>query len=559
MSETPSSTPQSRPPASDAPFRYGATLANDIEQRWQQRWLESNAFHTLNPGDEGFDPDQAKFYCLDMFPYPSGAGLHVGHPVGYVGSDIISRYRRMKGDNVLHPMGWDAFGLPAEQYAIATGVHPAETTSTAIDTYRRQLQSFGFSYDWSREFATIDDDYYHWTQWIWLQAWNAWYDEVEDRARPIDTLVAMLENNDASIDCHNEVILAPKGNGRTGWSDLDALTQEAALDTRRMAYLAHQTVNWCPMLGTVLANEEVIDGRSERGGHPVVRRPLQQCMFRITAFAHRLLEDLKDLDWPESTRAQQSEWIGRSEGAELRFCVVGRDDCIEVFTTRPDTIFGATFMVLAPEHPLVETVLQDSGDGALRAYVEASRNRADVDRMADSKEKTGVPLGVDAINPATGQSIPIWVADYVLAHYRSFPFEPTVVLKAIAYSWGRFLAAGGEGEIHRLLGLEGNSESHTAAFYGVKGVALGYALLLRLMGLIGMFEMARRGHWGLLLLCVGMVLVFMAGTALVGQPRYRLSVEPQLMVLATFGFAFCVAKTRDWRRSKFSNQESIQS
>ncbi len=417
MSETPSSTPQSRPPASDAPFRYGATLANDIEQRWQQRWLESNAFHTLNPGDEGFDPDQAKFYCLDMFPYPSGAGLHVGHPVGYVGSDIISRYRRMKGDNVLHPMGWDAFGLPAEQYAIATGVHPAETTSTAIDTYRRQLQSFGFSYDWSREFATIDDDYYHWTQWIWLQAWNAWYDEVEDRARPIDTLVAMLENNDASIDCHNEVILAPKGNGRTGWSDLDALTQEAALDTRRMAYLAHQTVNWCPMLGTVLANEEVIDGRSERGGHPVVRRPLQQWMFRITAFAHRLLEDLKDLDWPESTRAQQSEWIGRSEGAELRFCVVGRDDCIEVFTTRPDTIFGATFMVLAPEHPLVETVLQDSGDGTLRAYVEASRNRADVDRMADSKEKTGVPLGVDAINPATGQSIPIWVADYVLMGY----------------------------------------------------------------------------------------------------------------------------------------------
>ncbi len=418
MSESPSTTSQSTTVA-DAPFRYGGRLAQDIEQRWQKHWLAEETFRALNPGDEGFDAAQAKYYCLDMFPYPSGAGLHVGHPIGYVGSDIISRYRRMQGDNVLHPMGWDAFGLPAEQYAITTGVHPAETTSKAINTFRRQLQRFGFSYDWSREFATIDQDYYRWTQWIWLQAWNAWYDEVEQCAKPINALIRLLQDNEASVDGTGNIVRMPADGDRLAWDALDDRQQKEILDSRRLAYLAHQTVNWCPKLGTVLANEEVIDGRSERGGHPVVRRPLQQWMFRITAFAPRLLDDLEGLDWPESTRAQQAKWIGRSEGAELRFpLATGDGDDVEVFTTRPDTIFGATFLVLAPEHPLVAQAIGASdAEPSLLAYVETAKSRAEVDRMADSKDKTGVPLGIDVVNPATGQSIPVWVADYVLMGY----------------------------------------------------------------------------------------------------------------------------------------------
>ena len=417
MSESPSPTSQSST-AAETPFRYGGRLAQDIELRWQSHWLNKETFRALNPGDDGFDPAQAKYYCLDMFPYPSGAGLHVGHPIGYVGSDIISRYRRMQGDNVLHPMGWDAFGLPAEQYAITTGVHPAETTSKAINTFRRQLQRFGFSYDWSREFATIDEDYYRWTQWIWLQAWNAWYDEVDQRAKPVSTLIELLRGNQASVDAHGDIVRMPADNGRLAWDSIDQKRQSEILDSRRLAYLSHQTVNWCPKLGTVLANEEVIDGRSERGGHPVVRRPLQQWMFRITAYAPRLLEDLEGLDWPESTRAQQAKWIGRSEGAELRFHIADGDGEIGVFTTRPDTIFGATFMVLAPEHPLVEHIIRsEEADSQLTAYVEVARSRAEVDRMADSKDKTGVPLGMDVINPATGERIPVWVADYVLMGY----------------------------------------------------------------------------------------------------------------------------------------------
>ncbi|MEM7227850.1 MAG: leucine--tRNA ligase [Planctomycetota bacterium] len=394
--------------ATDAPpFRYTAQLADALEQRWQQWWDEHETFRVANPGDPDFDGTAPKFYCLDMFPYPSGAGLHVGHPEGYTATDIICRYKRLLGFRVLHPMGWDAFGLPAEQYAIQTGVHPAETTRTAIDNFRRQLKRFGFSYDWAREFATIDPEYYRWTQWIFLQAYNAWYDRDAQQARPIQTLIDALERGDAPISLD-----AP-------WTSMSADERRTCINDQRLAYLAEQTVNWCPQLGTVLANEEVIDGRSERGGYPVLRKPLKQWMFRITAFADRLLADLDHVKWPDSTRTMQAEWIGRSEGAEIVFQLAeahGDVDSLRVFTTRPDTVFGATFMVVAPEHPLVDALLNGDAGADVRDYVLAARNRSDIERM-ESKEKTGVALGVDAINPANGERIAVWVADYVLMGY----------------------------------------------------------------------------------------------------------------------------------------------
>ncbi|MDA0802930.1 MAG: leucine--tRNA ligase [Planctomycetota bacterium] len=400
--------------ASDTPtpFRYDARLADEIERRWQGRWEEAKAFRTPNPGDAGFDASKQKFYCLDMFPYPSGAGLHVGHPEGYTATDILCRARRMQGFNVLHPMGWDAFGLPAEQYAVQTGVHPSITTGKAIDNFRRQLKRFGFSYDWSREFATIDPDYVKWTQWIWLQAYDSWYDRSLDRARPISELLAELEGGTRQPD--GECAGMP-------WEAMEQPSRRAYVDARRLAYLGTQTVNWCPTLGTVLANEEIIDGRSERGGHPVARLPLKQWMFRITAYADRLLADLSLVDWPESTRAMQTEWIGRSEGAEINFAVEGFGD-LRVFTTRPDTLFGATSMVVAPEHPLVSAALASPSTpsdmrASLRAYVEAARNRSDLDRQAECKVKTGAPTGLHATNPATGERIPVWTADYVLLGY----------------------------------------------------------------------------------------------------------------------------------------------
>ncbi|MBC02065.1 MAG: leucine--tRNA ligase [Phycisphaerae bacterium] len=402
-------TPADSTTETSSGHRYDAALANRIECHWQSAWERDEVDRTLGPGDPGFDHTRPKFYCLDMFPYPSGAGLHVGHPEGYTATDIISRHRRMSGYNVLHPMGFDAFGLPAEQYAVQTGVHPRETTVSAIDNFRRQLKRFGFSYDWSREFATIDPDYYRWTQWIWLKAYDSWFDSGLQKARPIAELVEGLDSG--SIDIEDE------DGDRIDWSSLDAAGRRREIDGRRLAYLGEQTVNWCPRLGTVLANEEVIDGRSERGGHPVVRKPLRQWMFRITDYAQRLLDDLQLIDWPESTRTQQREWIGRSEGASIRFPIVDSDESLEVFTTRPDTIFGATYMVVAPEHPLVDAVVAGGGDPALATYVAEARNRADVDRMADSREKTGVPTGRFAINPATGERIPIWTADYVLAGY----------------------------------------------------------------------------------------------------------------------------------------------
>ena len=302
------------------PFRYTATLADELELRWQARWEESRAFHTPNPGDDGFDIEKPKFYCLDMFPYPSGAGLHVGHPEGYTATDIICRYKRMTGHNVLHPMGWDAFGLPAEQYAIQTGVHPAVTTRSAIDNFRRQLKRFGFSYDWEREFATIDPAYYKWTQWIWLKAYHAWFDPIAHRGRHIDELESALERDERRIASDGSIVTTANADADArSWRDMDATARRAVLDGQRLAYLGEQTVNWCPKLGTALANEEVIDGRSERGSFPVYRKPLKQWLFRITAYADRLERgSRRDLDWPESTRTMQREWIGRSEGAEDR-------------------------------------------------------------------------------------------------------------------------------------------------------------------------------------------------------------------------------------------------
>ncbi|MDX1671382.1 MAG: leucine--tRNA ligase [Balneolaceae bacterium] len=323
-----------------------------IEQKWQQHWLENKTFKTPE------DSDKPKFYVLDMFPYPSGTGLHVGHPEGYTATDIVARYKRMKGFNVLHPIGWDAFGLPAEQYAVKTGTHPRETTKENIDRFREQLQSLGFSYDWDREVNTTDPDYYKWTQWIFLKLYDM-----------------------------------------------------------GLAYEDEVPVNWCPELGTVLANEEVIDGRSEVGGYPVVRKPMRQWVLKITEYADRLLEGLDDLDWPESTKQMQRNWIGKSLGAEIEFEVEDYDEKIKVFTTRPDTLFGATYMVLAPEHHLVDKITTDVQDEEVEQYREEAAQKSELERTELSKDKTGVFTGAYAVNPVNDEKIPIWVADYVMASY----------------------------------------------------------------------------------------------------------------------------------------------
>ncbi|HEY3242733.1 MAG TPA: class I tRNA ligase family protein, partial [Phycisphaerae bacterium] len=408
----------------------GAYDFTRIEAKWQAWWAEHGTFTTRSPGHAGFDATRPKFYVLDMFPYPSGAGLHVGHPIGYIATDIFARFQRMRGYNVLHPMGFDAFGLPAEQYAIETGVHPAVTTRKNIETYRRQLRLFGFSYDWSREISTCEPQYYRWTQWIFLQLYNSWYDEdrewtdaqgrrVRGRARPIAELVTEFESGRRNV-------AAPAS--RT-WSQMDWREQQDLLSRYRLAYMDEVPVNWCPALGTVLANEEVTsEGRSERGDHPVYRRPLRQWMMRITRYADRLLADLEQLDWPEPIKLMQRNWIGRSEGAVIHFSLVvqasglqelqaGSLHHISVFTTRPDTVFGATYMVLAPEHPLVEKITTAAQRDAVAQYVQAARNRTDLERTAESKEKTGVFTGAYAIHPLTSAHIPIWIADYVLMGY----------------------------------------------------------------------------------------------------------------------------------------------
>ena len=410
-------------------------MAGEIETRWQRWWGEHQVYRQPNPGETGFDPSKPKYYALDMFPYPSGAGLHVGHPEGYTATDIICRYKRMKGFNVLHPMGWDAFGLPAEQYAIATGVHPEITTKKAIDNFRRQLQRFGFCYDWSREFGTIDPDYYRWTQWIFVKIYHAWFDPEADggrgKARPINELIEEFRAGTRKVKLNPDAAEytgagdLPDGTDAGAWDTLDNETRKAVVDSYRLAYLSQQTVNWCPKLGTALANEEVIDGKSERGGFPVFRKPLRQWMFRITAYADRLLDGLAELDWPNSTKTQQAEWIGRSEGAEIDFPIIMPDgvdlgEKLRVFTTRPDTIHGATYMVVAPEHPLVELALESEPEGVdadrLREYAEWAMNRSDVERQ-ENKEKTGVAIGINVVNPVTNEQIPVWTSDYVMVSY----------------------------------------------------------------------------------------------------------------------------------------------
>jgi leucyl-tRNA synthetase len=364
-----------------------------IEPRWQRFWEEHKTFRTPDTSDK------PKYYILDMFPYPSGSGLHVGHPEGYTATDILARYKRMRGLNVLHPMGWDAFGLPAEQYAIETGTHPRTTTQKNIDTFRRQIKMLGFSYDWDREVDTTDPGYFKWTQWIFLELFDTWYDPEQKRGRPISELPIPVD-------------VAAKGEA----------AYRAYQDSKRLAYQIEAPVNWCPVLGTVLANEEVVDGKSERGGHPVVRMPLRQWMLRITAYAERLLDDLTLVDWSEAIKEMQRNWIGRSEGAEVDFKLASPPtavggDTIRVFTTRPDTLFGATYMVLAPEHALVELITSPDRRVFVEAYQTEAAAKSDLERTELAKAKTGVFTGAYAVNPVNGERVPIWIADYVLATY----------------------------------------------------------------------------------------------------------------------------------------------
>ena len=356
-----------------------------IEPRWQRFWLENKTFRTSD------DAPGPKSYVLDMFPYPSGAGLHVGHPEGYTATDILCRYRRMKGLDVLHPIGWDAFGLPAEQHAIATGEHPHKNTQRNIANFRRQIQALGFSYDWDREVDTTDPAYYKWTQWIFLVLFDTWYDHEAKKGRPI-----------------SELPIPPEIQGEEA--------VRAYRDGKRLAYQAEVPVNWCEALGTVLANEEVIDGRSERGNHPVVRMPLRQWLLRITAYAERLIDDLEGLDWTDSIKKMQRDWIGRSEGAEVDF-VLPDGQPIRVYTTRPDTLFGATYMVLSPEHPLVDAITAPEQSAAVKEYQRAASRKSEFERTEMAKTKTGVFTGAHATNPVNGQPVPVWMADYVLATY----------------------------------------------------------------------------------------------------------------------------------------------
>jgi leucyl-tRNA synthetase len=389
----------------------------DIEQKWQQFWADNQTFKADN------NSAKPKYYVLDMFPYPSGAGLHVGHPLGYIASDIFARYKRLKGYNVLHPMGYDSFGLPAEQYAIQTGQHPAITTEANIATYRRQLDQLGFSFDWSREVRTSSPDFYKWTQWIFMQLFNSWYNKAADKAESIEKLVAHFEQyGSAGVDavCDEEVAAFTANE----WKAFSNEEQQAELLKYRITYLRESTVNWCAALGTVLANDEVKDGFSERGGYPVEQKKMMQWSMRITAYAERLLQGLDTIDWPEPLKEMQRNWIGKSIGALVKFPIekaahlspLTTQD-IEVFTTRVDTIFGVTFLVLAPEHELVPALTTPEQKGAVDAYITQSKKKSELDRMADTKTVSGAFTGSYVINPVNGEMVPIFIADYVLAGY----------------------------------------------------------------------------------------------------------------------------------------------
>ncbi|MEN6502744.1 MAG: leucine--tRNA ligase [Tenuifilaceae bacterium] len=380
-----------------------------IEEKWQALWQQRNTYRV------DVNPNRPKFYVLDMFPYPSGAGLHVGHPLGYIASDIYSRYKRLQGFNVLHPMGYDAFGLPAEQYAIQTGQHPAITTENNIQRYRSQLDKIGFSYDWSREFRTCEPSYYKWTQWAFIQMFKHWYNNKTQKAEPIDELVAEFERNgNQHVDaaCSETKIFTA-----SDWRNMDGRQQQELLLSYRLAYLADVMVNWCPALGTVLANDEVKEGVSIRGGHPVEQRKMRQWCLRISAYAERLLSDLEQLDWTDSLKEIQRNWIGRSEGAEVLFSVADSRQQIKIFTTRPDTIYGATFMVLAPESELLDGLTKPEYADNVEAYCNEVKRKTERERVAEAKKISGQFTGSYAVNPFTNQPIPIWVSDYVLAGY----------------------------------------------------------------------------------------------------------------------------------------------
>ena len=382
----------------------------EIEAFWQEYWAKHQTFKAQN------DSTKPKYYVLDMFPYPSGAGLHVGHPLGYIASDIVARYKRHKGFNVLHPQGYDSFGLPAEQYAIQTGQHPAVTTAQNIARYREQLDKIGFSFDWSREVKTSDPDYYRHTQWIFIQLFNSWYNNATDKAEPIETLIALFEtegNSKVNAACDDDTPTFTAAQ----WHAMTAESKQRHLLKYRLTYLAETEVNWCPALGTVLANDEIVNGVSERGGHPVIRKKMTQWSMRITAYAERLLQGLDTIDWSESIKESQRNWIGKSVGASINFVLASGEHKVEVFTTRPDTLFGVTYLTLAPEHPLVLQITTEEQRAEVEAYIAATAKRSERDRMADTKTVSGAFTGAYAVHPLTGKQLPIWIGDYVLASY----------------------------------------------------------------------------------------------------------------------------------------------
>ena len=382
----------------------------EIEEKWQNYWAKNQTFKASN------DSENPKYYVLDMFPYPSGAGLHVGHPLGYIASDIYARYKRHKGYNVLHPQGYDSFGLPAEQYAIQTGQHPSKTTEENIKTYRRQLDQIGFSFDWSREVRTSNPNYYKWTQWIFIQLFNSWYNIDTDKAEDITTLISKFKkegNTSVNASCDDEI----QAFTAEQWVAFSKKEQEEILLQYRLTFLSDAEVNWCPELGTVLANDEIVNGVSERGGFPVVRKKMTQWSMRISAYAQRLLDGLHGIDWPQPLKDSQTNWIGRSQGAMVSFAIDGYDQKIEVFTTRPDTIFGVSFMTLAPEHELVSKITTEAQKDAVQNYIKATAKRSERERMADVKTISGVFTGAYAIHPFSGKKVQIWIGDYVLVGY----------------------------------------------------------------------------------------------------------------------------------------------
>lgn len=403
---------------------------SEIERKWQERWKENKTYKTF------LNSEKPKFYALDMFPYPSGAGLHVGHPLGYIASDIVARYKKLKGFNVLHPMGFDSFGLPAEQYAIQTGQHPKDTTEKNISVYKEQLNKLGFSFDWDREVKTSDPDFFKWTQWIFIKLFHSWYNKQSDKAEPIQRLINEFEksgNKNVNAVCGEVKLFSDEE-----WKSFEEKEQQEILLNYRLAFLSEAMVNWCPQLGTVLANEEVKDGVSERGGYPVERKLMKQWSLRITAYAERLLKDLETIDWPESLKEAQRNWIGKSEGSTVKFDIQNSNAQIEVFTTRPDTIFGACFLTLAPEHELIKQIVTTDRKKAVLEYIQIAKNRSERERQADVKKISGEFTGAYAIHPFTQKPIPIWVGDYVLATYGSGAVMAVPAHDARDYSFAKY-------------------------------------------------------------------------------------------------------------------------